>query len=110
LASRLRYHNITTREQTLRLVAKHTNLAESGAPTSLPTSAREREPNWPVGELFRLISIIADAKYATDVHYMHNKADNRSTIDRGRQDPFSSAFMHAFNDVDYASEPPDACV
>jgi hypothetical protein len=63
-----------------------------------------------VGESFRLISIIADAMYATDVHYMYNKADNRSTIDAGRQDPFSGAFMHDFNVVDYAPEPPDACL
>jgi hypothetical protein len=35
LASRLRYHNITTREQALRHVAEQTSLTERGAPTSL---------------------------------------------------------------------------
>jgi hypothetical protein len=38
-----------------------------------------------MGESFPLISIIVDAKYATDVHYMYSKADNRlRELGRGR--------------------------
>jgi hypothetical protein len=96
-----------TREQVQKLVSEY-NQGERHH--SLEHPASRREPSWTSGESYRLVSILSDPRYSTDFHYLYNKPESRGALDARRIDPFSAAFLHAFNDENYYPEAPDAAI